>query len=218
MAVKKIIYLSKGLPKTKIHHNEEYLSGIWKDVVTELHVGKLNIAGDDVANHDFHGGEDRVICFYPFEHYAYWEKEFGELLTPSAFGENLTATNMKEDQVCIGDIFQIGDALLQVTQGRFPCATINKRNDNPFLLKKIIETGFTGYFFRVIKEGRITATSTITKLTSHSSAITVAEIHQLYFHENKPKQTSIQKILDVPELAEQWRVRLLDLLMKTKQD
>lgn len=214
MPQSQIVYLSKGLPKTRIHHGEEFQSGIWKEPITKLHVGKTNIIGDDVANHDYHGGADRVVCFYPFEHYTYWEKEFATPLTPPAFGENLTATNMKEDQVCIGDIYQVGDAILQVSQGRYPCATINKRNNNSLFLKRIIETGFTGYFFRVIKEGRITATSSITKLSSHPSGITVATIHQLYFHEQAPTNNAIQKILDVTELADQWRAKLTEFKMR----
>lgn len=214
MLKNEIVYLSKGLPKKKNYKGGEYQSGIWKDTVTELQVGIHNIDGDDVANHVNHGGVDRVVCFYAFEHYSYWEKEFGEPLTPSAFGENLTATNMREDEVCIGDIFQIGDAILQVSQGRYPCATINIRNDNPLLLKRIIETGYTGYFFRVIKEGKITNDSPITKLISHPSAISVAQIHQLYFHEKAPSNEAIQKILDIPELAGQWREKLIDLIKK----
>ncbi|WP_147532857.1 MOSC domain-containing protein [Bacillus marasmi] len=209
-----IIFLSKGLPKTRTYNSAEYHSGIWKESATEFYVEKNIISGDDVANHDYHGGKDRVVCFYPYEHYTYWEKEFGLELTQSAFGENVTATNMKEDQVFIGDIFQMGDAILQVSQGRYPCATINIRNENPRLLKKIIETGYTGYFFRVMKEGRITTESQITKLSSLPNAISVAEIHQLYFHEKAPTSEAIQKILDVPELAGRWRELLFDLKMK----
>jgi MOSC domain-containing protein YiiM len=212
----KIVFLSKGLPKKKIHNGEEYQSGIWKEEVEEVQVGKTIIDGDDVANHDYHGGSERVVCFYPYEHYAHWKNEFGETLTPSAFGENLTATGMKEDEVCIGDVFQIGDAILQVSQGRYPCATINKRNNNPLLLKKIIEKGYTGYFFRVIEEGKITSTSQIKKLISHPKRITVSHIHHLYFHEKNPSIEGIQNILNIEELALQWRHKLLDLKEKVE--
>ena len=116
----KIAYLSKGLPKKKTYNGSEYQSGIWNEQVDELNVGFDQIDGDGVANLEAHGGTERVVCLYPYEHYTYWKNEFGETLTPAAFGENVTAQNMKEDQVCIGDIFRIGDAVLQVTQGRFP--------------------------------------------------------------------------------------------------
>ncbi|NWQ39567.1 MOSC domain-containing protein [Bacillus sp. EB106-08-02-XG196] len=211
---REIIYSSKGLPKNRVYKNEAYVSGIWKEQSDELVVGFAQIKGDQVANPEYHGGSDRVVCVYPFEHYAHWESVFDRILTPSAFGENLTVLGMKEDQVCIGDVFQIGEAVLQVSQGRYPCSTINKRNNNNLLLKRIIETGYTGYFFRVLEEGKITADSQIKKLLSHPEQITVSSIHHLYFHNPSPSIEMIDKILGVKELAGQWRKYLLDLKEK----
>jgi len=214
---REIVYLSKGLPKNEIYKNEAYLSGIWKEQSDELLVGYHQINGDQVANPEYHGGSDRVVCVYPHEHYAHWENVFGKPLTPSAFGENLTPIGMKEDQVCIGDVFQIGEAVLQVSQGRYPCSTINKRNHNNLLLKRIIETGYTGYFFRVLEEGKITSDSKIKKLSSHPVQITVSSIHHLYFHDSSASLEKIERILAVDELAEQWRKYLLDLKEKIQK-
>ena len=75
--------------------------------------------------------------------------------TTSAFGENITVTNMLEQNVHIGDIFRLGDAVIQITQGRIPCSTITKRTDMPPLLKRMVETGFTGYLCRVLEEGTV---------------------------------------------------------------
>lgn len=215
MQKNEIKFISKGLPKNVEYNGQVYCSSIWKEQVEEIHVGLERITGDDVANHVNHGGADRVVCFYPFEHYDYWEKEFGHSLPVAAFGENLSATNMKEDQVCIGDVYQIGDAVLQVSQGRYPCATINIRNQHNLLLKRIIETGYTGYFFRVLKEGKINANSNITKLSSHPKQVTVAQIHQLYFHEKSPTPKAIQDILALEELSENWRGYLMELIKKS---
>jgi MOSC domain-containing protein YiiM len=209
-----IIYVSKGLPVHSVYKDESYSSGIWKEPCAELFVSLNQISGDQVANPEYHGGTDRVVCVYPFEHYAHWESLFGDRLSPAAFGENLTVTGMKEDQVCIGDVFQIGKAVLQVSQGRYPCSTINKRNHNHLLLKRIIETGYTGYFFRVLEEGRIASDSQIKKLHSHSEGVTVSSIHHLYFHDPSPSLDAIEKILAVDELASQWRKYLLDLKEK----
>ena len=214
MSERMIVSLSKGKPKNKMYNGTEYSSGIWKEETDLLEVSLQQIADDQVANPAYHGGPDRVVCLYPFEHYSHWRKEFGLELPVSAFGENIAATNMREDQVCIGDVFQIGDAILQVSQGRYPCATINKRNDNHFLLKKVIETGYTGYFFRVLQEGSITPQSTIKKLTAHPSQVTVAAIHHLYFHEKSPSAKAIQEMLAVEELAEPWRKKLQEKLQK----
>ncbi|MDF2787800.1 MAG: hypothetical protein K0S80_898 [Neobacillus sp.] len=214
---REIVYLSKGLPKTNTHKDETYVSGIWKEQCEELFVGFDEITGDQVANPEYHGGSERVVCVYPFEHYAHWEGVFGKTLTPSAFGENLTPIGMKEDQVCIGDVFQIGEAVLQVSQGRYPCSTINKRNNNNLLLKKIVETGYTGYFFRVLEEGKITANAQIQKLVSHPEQITVSSIHHLYFHDPSPSVELIEKIVGIEELALQWRKYLLDLKEKIEK-
>jgi MOSC domain-containing protein YiiM len=214
---REIVYLSKGLPKTNTHKDETYVSGIWKEQCEELFVGFDEINGDQVANPEYHGGSERVVCVYPFEHYAHWESVFGKTLTPSAFGENLTPIGMKEDQVCIGDVFQIGEAVLQVSQGRYPCSTINKRNNNNLLLKKIVETGYTGYFFRVLEEGKITANAQIQKLVSHPEQITVSSIHHLYFHDPSPSVELIEKIVRIEELALQWRRYLLDLKEKIEK-
>lgn len=214
---REIIYLSKGLPKNSVYKDETYLSGIWKEQCEELFVGFDQISGDQVANPEYHGGSERVVCVYPFEHYAHWENVFDKTLTPSAFGENLTVLGMKEDQVCIGDVYQIGEAVLQVSQGRYPCSTINKRNNNNLLLKRIVGTGYTGYFFRVLEEGKITADSQIKKLVSHPEQITVSSIHHLYFHDSSPSMEVIEKIVGIEELAGQWRKYLLDLKEKIQR-
>jgi MOSC domain-containing protein YiiM len=209
-----IIYLSKGMPKKMVYKDEAYESGIWKERCNELFAGFNQINGDQVANPEYHGGDDRVVCVYPFEHYAYWESVFGKTLEPAAFGENLTPIGMKEDQVCIGDVFQIGEAVLQVSQGRYPCSTINKRNHNNLLLKRIVETGYTGYFFRVLEEGNITANSQIKKLLAHPEQITVSSIHHLYFHDSSPSVEVIEKIMGIEELAPQWKKYLLEKIEK----
>lgn len=212
MTNRKLVYLSKGKPQDNIYNGSEFRSGIWKTQAEELIVHSGQIEEDQVANPQYHGGPDRVVCLYPFEHYAHWEKEFGLPLSNAAFGENLTVAGMQEDQVCIGDIYQIGEAVLQISQGRYPCATINKRNGNNYLLKKVVETGYTGYFFRVLQPGKITAASAITQLSAHPAKITVASIHHLYFHDKDPSQGTLQRMIEVAELAEPWRKKLLEKL------
>lgn len=208
---RKIINLAVGKPKEYNWNGKKELSGIGKSSVQSIKVEKSIIAGDDVANHDFHGGPDRVVCLYPFEHYSYWEEVFQKKLILPAFGENITATGMTEEQVCIGDIYKIGDSILQITQGRIPCVTISNYNEEKQLLKNLVETTLTGYFFRVLEEGTIKFDSEITLLEKHSKEISVSFATQILFHQ-KEDQASIEKILTVDALAEDWRNRFLKLL------
>ncbi|MGM0873282.1 MAG: MOSC domain-containing protein [Bacillota bacterium] len=205
-----IIWLSKGKPKTLSHKGIDYRSGISKDQVERLEVTLERVKGDDVENHEFHGGTERVICLYPYEHYAHWESTYKTTLPKAAFGENLTASGMQENKVCIGDIYQIGNAILQVSQGRFPCSTINKHTNINTLLNRIIEESYTGYFFRVIEEGTITSRSSIKLLDKHPKQVSIATIHHTYFH-NKNDLSQIENILSVDELSSEWKNRMLKL-------
>ena len=208
---RKIINLAVGKPKEYNWNSKNELSAIGKSFVQAVELKKSGFVGDDVANHKFHGGPDRAVCLYPFEHYSYWEEVFQKKLILPAFGENITATGMLEEQVCIGDIFKIGDTILQVTQGRVPCATISKYNQEKQLLKKVVETTLTGYFFRVLEEGTIMFDSEINLVEKHSKEISVSFATQILFHQQQDK-TSIEKILTVDALAEDWRNRFLKLL------
>ncbi len=200
-----------GKPKEFNWNNKKELSAIGKSSVQAVELEKSGFVGDDVANHKFHGGPDRAVCLYPFEHYSYWEEIFQRKLILPAFGENITATGMVEEQVCIGDIYKIGDTIVQVTQGRVPCATISKFNQENQFLKKVVETTLTGYFFRVLEEGTIKFDSEITLVEKHSKEISVFFATQILFHQQQDK-TSIEKILTVDALAEDWRNRFLKLL------
>lgn len=202
--------LALGMTKEYHWKNKDEPSAIDKTAVARLELKKTMITGDEVAHPDFHGGEDRVVCLYPFEHYAKWEKEFHTNISLPAFGENITCTGMLEQDVCIGDIFQIGNAIIQVTQGRVPCSTISKFNGIDQFLSRVFATGLTGYFFRVLEEGVITMDSTIKLVEPHPLRVSVLYANQTLFHDQRNLQ-AIEKILEVQELAEVWRGKLMKL-------
>lgn len=196
---------SIGLPKImKYENDKEINTGICKQTNEETFLKKEGFLGDGVGDLRYHGGPDRAVCVYPFEHYLLWEKEFAKPLPPSNFGENLTVTNMLEKDVHIGDIFRLGGAIIQITQGRVPCSTITKRSNNPLLLKRMVQTGFTGYLCRVLEEGIVRKDSQITLLESHPKQISILYGNEIYFH--RPKDIEgIKKILAVEELANEWK-------------
>ncbi|HJF33561.1 MAG TPA: MOSC domain-containing protein [Sporosarcina psychrophila] len=210
--------LSIGLPKKmKYGNGKEMDTGICKDMIQEAFLTKDGFQGDGVADLRHHGGLDRAVCVYPHEHYSLWEQELNNPLPPSAFGENITVTNMLEQDVHIGDIFRLGDAVIQITQGRIPCSTITKRTDMPPLLKRMVETGFTGYLCRVLEEGAVRKDSTIALVKSHPKQVSILFANQIYFHHPKDIE-GIKKVLDVQELALDWRERLTKRLEQlTKQ-
>ena len=203
---------SIGLPKKmKYGVDKEIDTGICKQTTEEAFLTKEGFRGDGVADLRYHGGPDRAVCVYPYEHYSLWEKEFNNTFPSSTFGENLTVTNMLEKDVYIGDIFRLGDAVIQVTQGRIPCSTITKRTNNPLLLKRMVQTGFTGYLCRVLEEGRVRRDSRITLLEAHPKQVSILYGNEIYFHEQKDVE-GIKRVLGVKELAYEWQQLLVKRL------
>ena len=216
VAAIRIKNLAIGLPEEmKYGEGRQMKTAIRKNTVDKVFLSKESFQGDGVADLKHHGGPDRAVCMYPFEHYALWEKEFGKPLPTAAFGENVTVTNMIEDKVYIGDIYRLGEAVIQVTQGRVPCHTIDRHLDMTPLLKAMVKTGFTGYMCRVLEEGYVSADSKIELLEQHSQKVSVLYVNQVFFHEPKNIE-GIKRILQVPELADEWRdkfeIRLKKLL------
>jgi len=210
----KLIAISVGKPKTVRNElGEELRSGIFKNQVTEGYLTKDGFENDGVADLKHHGGLDRAVCMYSVEHYWNWEKEFRMNFPVSAIGENLLVENMLEENIHIGDQFAIGEAIIEVTQGRVPCNTINKRTGIKNLMKRMIETGHTGYLCRVIKEGRITNTDSIERVFEHPEKITVSYAHSIYFYQRDSKE-GIENVLKVNELADEWKVKLEKMLSK----
>ena len=146
--------LNVGLPRKEHFFGKEVLTGICKQPVTgSVNLRTLGFEGDGVADGKHHGGQDKAVCVYSLEHYPYWEKTLGIPMPVAAFGENLTVSHMHEDDICIGDVFQLGSALVQVSQPRQPCRTLAARYGRSDLLKLVVDSGRTGFYLRVLEEG-----------------------------------------------------------------
>ncbi|WP_409973687.1 MOSC domain-containing protein [Bacillus sp. Bva_UNVM-123] len=188
-----------------------YNSAIQKKKVTEAMLTKDGFQGDKVANRAVHGGPDRAVCLYPLEHYKQWENEFNKAFQIPAFGENISVEHMLEQDIYIGDIFSLGDAIIQVSQGRIPCATISNFNREARLLHRVVETGFTGYLFRVLQEGMVPENSSITLVERRQNKYSVLKGNKLLFHDRKNKQ-EIEEFIQIKELADVWKIKLNQLV------
>ncbi len=136
-----------------------WTSGFVKLPVTgPVHAGQLGLAGDGQADLENHGGIDKAILGYSADHYPAWNAELdGDDLAFGAFGENLTIRGVTETSLCIGDLWEIGDVQLQVSQPRQPCWKLARRWRRKDLPKRVIQTGRSGWYFRVMKEGPLEA-------------------------------------------------------------
>jgi MOSC domain-containing protein YiiM len=207
----KVVSLNIKLPEQVVASGRSFFTGynkIPQQVPVFLH--KTHFEGDGVGDKIHHGGEDQAVCVYPFEYYEKWNSEL-QLdipLTIPSFGENITPLGFLEDDVCIGDVIQMGEVVVQITQPRQPCQTLASILNRPDMIKKIVDSGRTGYYLRVLKEGLVTAGDKMFRIEKHSAGISVNEANQIkYGFEKDPEK--IQRLIEVRELAEDMRQSLL---------
>jgi MOSC domain-containing protein YiiM len=115
--------------------------------------------GDEQGDPRHHGGLDKAVHHYPGEHYAAWRADLPELapetLQPGGFGENLGTRGLTEANVCIGDVFRLGTAVVQVSQPRQPCWKLNLRFGNPDMSRLVQQSARTGWYYRVLESGEV---------------------------------------------------------------
>src|SRR5581483_8528939 len=153
-------------------------TAIWKEPVDGPRmVRKINIDGDDQADRAAHGGEHRAVFVYQIESYRYWERELGRSdFTYGQFGENFTVDGLADDAVCIGDRYQIGEAIFEVTQPRVTCYRVGIRFGEPAMPSLLVAHHRPGFYLRVLHEGFVAAGDEIVRLSTGPEQLTVAEI------------------------------------------
>ena len=153
----RILALSVSKPKLVQYKGKEISTGIYKKPVHgPVMLRKTNVDGDGQADLKVHGGLDKAVYSFPWEHYAFYQEHFGhDDFAYGHFGENLTTKEMLETAVHIGDRFRIGEAVLEVSQPRSPCSKFAMKMGAAEAVKTMLDSGKTGYYFRVIKEGVI---------------------------------------------------------------
>ena len=169
-----------------------------------VRVEKTNIEGDQQADLTVHGGVDKAVYAYPLEHYAFWKAMRTDLeFYPGIFGENLSVSGMSE-QVCIGDVFKIGEAVLSVTTPRMPCYKLGIRMNDATMVRDFMKAERNGFYFKVLEAGEIEADLPITKISSDGYGLSVAETIQLYTTRNTDAGL-LKKAVDSPSLPADWR-------------
>ena len=129
----RVVLLRIGMPQTHAIGGMQVHTGSIKASVDAAMLRFDGFERDGQADRKHHGGRDRTACLYPAEHYAWWKATHGVDLPYGAFAENLTVEGAREAEICIGDIFRVGDARLQVTLPRDPCRTLDRINERPGL-------------------------------------------------------------------------------------
>ena len=212
MIISRLDALLIGTPQV-FHPTRGMSSMARRPAIGPVAVGPLGCAGDAVADPSVHGGPDKAVHFYPAEHYAAWAAELGDqphLTGPGGFGENLSALDLTEDRVHIGDRFRIGTALVEVAQGRQPCWKLDHHFGRTTMAADVIRTGRGGFYFRVVEDGVIAAGDAIEQVERGPAEWTVARVFHLLIgggHKSAAGQAALADLAALEVMAAGWRQR-----------
>ena len=195
-----------GLPKDVSWQGRTVFTGVFKDPVPgSRRVGRLNVDGDGQGDLAGHGGEQRAVFVYQIDSYRYWERELGRHdFVYGQFGENFTVEGLGDDEVCIGDRYQIGSATFEVTQPRVTCYRVGIRMNDPQIPALLVSHHRPGFYFRVLEEGEVQAGDKIIKLSSGPEQMTVADVDALLYLPGHTRQ-GLLRALRVPALSPGWQ-------------
>jgi MOSC domain-containing protein YiiM len=213
----KLISVNVGLPRLLSWQGATFKTGIFKNPVQgKVMLRATNLDGDRQADLTVHGGPNKAVYAYPSEHYLAWQEELpdGERGW-GAFGENFTTERLLESKVCVGDRFEIGDAVLRVTTPRLPCFKLAAKFQREDIIKRFVKNGRCGFYFSVIREGEVAAGDEIKLIGSETATLTIAEVNELYTSAT-PDRATLERSLDVQFLPQSWRDRFRARLAEIK--
>jgi ferredoxin-NADP reductase/MOSC domain-containing protein YiiM len=202
----RLLSVNVGLPRDIDWHGRIVHTAIWKNPVPgRVRARRLNLDGDGQGDLAGHGGEHRAVFVYQIESYHYWEQQLGRSdFRYGQFGENFTIEGLSDDDVCIGDQYEIGSALFEVTQPRVTCYRVGIRMSEPRMAALLTGSGTPGFYFRVLREGEVGAGDEIVKKSSARERMSVAEINALLYSSKHPRD-GLERALRIDALPAGWR-------------
>jgi len=202
----KLISLNVARPRLVVYKGATISTGIFKEpVAAPLQLSSLNLDGDRQADLSVHGGPHKAVYAYPSEHYAYWREELPGMDLPwGMFGENFTTSGLREDELHVGDRFQIGSATIMVRQPRVPCYKLAAKFQRDDILERFLRSGRSGFYFSVEQEGQVSSGDSFELVSHDRDGITIAEMNRLFVSE-KYNRELLQRALNTASLPEEWR-------------
>ncbi len=220
----KIVSIQVGQVKTLERRDanksvqKTWTTGLFKTTVNgPVRVGKLCLEGDAQANLVAHGGVHKAVNAYPAEHYLHWQQHLPHLgMTYGAFGENFTTCGLLEDEVCIGDIFKAGDAIVQISHPRQPCWKLEQRWGVKDFMAQVNKTGRTGWYLRVLQEGYVEAGNALVLVERPFPQWTITRANEV-MRNRKTDPLSAWTLARCSALAPTWQknLRITNWLPKT---
>ncbi|MBD5635749.1 MAG: MOSC domain-containing protein [Candidatus Eremiobacteraeota bacterium] len=197
-----LISVNVGATRTFYAGKRSFESAIGKrPVAGRVVLRGVNLAGDDQADRNAHGGPDRALYAYAREDYRWWEAQLERALEPGLFGENLTVGGIDVSGALVGEEWRVGEAVLRVTSPRIPCYKLAHVVGEPDFVKRFAQAHRPGAYLAVVTEGDVAAGDRVEVTWRPPRGLALDTFTRIYFAERE----LAAELLEAPGMTAAWR-------------
>lgn len=209
----KVISVNVGTVREFDYGGRPAKSAIWKSPVSGRVAARgVNLAGDEQADRRAHGGPDKAVYAYAIEDTRWWERNIGRALGYGEFGENLTTEGIEVNDALVGERWQVGTAVLEVSEPRVPCWRLGVRMNDKMFPRRFAEALRPGSYLRIVVEGDVGAGDDVRVVERPGHDLTIRDVFRIYTRD----RDEVDRLLAVPRMSESWRRWAQEFLQKTK--
>jgi MOSC domain-containing protein YiiM len=209
----KVLSVNVGRPRAFEYNGRPARSAIWKaPVAGRVAARGVNLAGDDQADRQAHGGPDKAVYAYAVEDARWWEQEIGRPLAPGEFGQNLTTEGVAVNEALVGERWQVGTTVLEVSEPRIPCWRLGVRMNDKRFPRRFTEALRPGAYLRIVVEGDLGAGDEIRVVERPDHNLTIRDVFRIYTRDHQ----EVARLLTAPRMSESWRRWADDWLRQTQ--
>ena len=207
--VSRVLAVSVGGPREFEYHGRPARSAIWKSPVSGRVAARgVNLAGDDQADREAHGGPDKAVYAYAVEDSRWWEAQIGRPFAYAEFGENLTTEGIEVNDALVGERWSVGSTILEVSEPRVPCWRLGVRMNDPAFVRRFTEALRPGAYLRIVSEGDVGAGDVIDLVSKPDHDLTVRDVFRIYTRDRDESG----RIVDVPQMSAAWKRWARDMI------
>jgi MOSC domain-containing protein YiiM len=209
----KVLSVNVGGVRQFDYNGRPARSAIWKSPVAGRVAARgVNLVGDDQADRRAHGGPDKALYAYAVEDARWWEQEIGRPLAYGEFGENLTTEGIDGNNALVGERWQIGTMVLEVSEPRIPCWRLGVRMNDKQFPRRFTDEMRPGPYFRIVVEGDVGAGNEIYVVERPDHDLTIRDVFRIYTRDH----AEVERLLAVPQMSASWKRWATDFLQRAK--
>lgn len=186
----KIVSTNIAKPQFVTINGEQQRTGIFKKPTNQpIYLDTEEVKGDEISNRKVHGGIYKACYLFSADHYPHWQNLYPQLdWHYGMLGENLTVEGLDETKICVGDIYKVGNALIQVTQPREPCTTFAAKMGTADIMQQFIAHGRPGTYVRVLQQGDVTVGDALELVETSKHPVSVTDFFNVLFDREKNQE------------------------------